>query len=149
LFDSVTLHVYKHWEENRGEDHADMEFEAQKLAERAGQLQGEYVIVAKSVGVPITIRAVVENGAKPTKCIFLGGAVKGADDNLLAQIAKFDIPTLFIQQTNDPIVFTHEEMEKFLEENWKGDYKLIEAAGDNHAYDNYEEIKGWVKDFIS
>ena len=149
LFDSVTTHVYEHWKTGTGEEHANTKVEAEKLKKEVEALRGEYVICAKSIGVPITIRAVIENGVSPTKCVFLGSAIKGASEELINLISQFRIPTLFIEQTNDPIVFPYAELEKFLNEHWTGEYKLIEIPGGNHAYDNYNEIKGWISEFLA
>jgi hypothetical protein len=147
LFESVTKHVYDHWQTGTGEEHADMRKEAEKLAGEASALGGEYIVMAKSIGVPTVVRAVIENRITPTKCVFLGSAFEGADENFIKMASKFKVPALFIEQTDD-MFFPYAELKKFLETNWTGEYKLIEIPGGNHAYDNYDQIKWWVGEFL-
>lgn len=147
LFDSVTTHVYEHWETGTGEEHGDVELEAQKLAEEAKNLNGDYVIYAKSIGTLITIRAVSEGKISPKKVIFVGSPFGNEGAGFDEEILKFKIPALFIQQTDD-MFFKYETLEKFLDKKWVGEYRLIEIPGGNHAYDNYEEIKQRIIEFL-
>ena len=147
LFESVTTHVYEHWKAGTGEEHGDTKLEAQKLEEEAKSLDGDYVIYAKSIGSIITVRAVSEGKISPKKCVFVGSPFGERGPEFDRWASEFKIPTLFIQQTDD-MFFKHANLEKYLAKNWGGKYKLIEIPGENHAYDNYEEIKGWIKEFI-
>ncbi len=147
LFESVTTHVYEFWKTEPSVGQADVKTEAEKLIKEASELSGEYVIYAKSIGVNIAIHAIVEGGISPKACIFLGSGFENADKKLINLTSQIKVPTLFIEQTNDPF-FPYADLEKFLKEHWAGEYKLIETSGNNHAYDNYDEIKGWVKEFL-
>jgi len=148
LFESVTLHVYEHWKTGTGEEMADTKLEAEKLEKEASALNGDYVIYAKSIGTITTIRAHVENGVSPKKCVFVGSPFENAGEELIGLATQFKIPTLFIQQTDD-MFFKHADLEKFLNEHWTGEYKLIEIPGGNHAYDNYEDVKAWISEFLA
>ena len=150
MFDSVTTHVYDHWKS--GEANADEEAEIVKLEEEAGKLDGEYVIFAKSVGTLITVSAVSKEKVMPKKCIFLGSPwgnqlEKAFNKELAEALAKYAVPTLFIQQTDD-MFLKCAQLEEVINGNKVKDYKLIEIPGSNHAYDNYADIKQWVQEFL-
>lgn len=147
LFETVTTHYYKHWEEDS--DSIDIDHEVKKLENNAKDL-GDYVIFAKSAGTVTTIKAISQNKISPKKCIFVGCPFKWAIENdaqFVEEFNKIEVPVLFIQQTDDPF-FKYEDLEKFINKNPLGNYQLIEIAGDNHAYDDYEEIKQMIIDFV-
>lgn len=147
LFDSVTTHVFKHWE--TGEDMIDVDVEVRRLEEEAKKLDGEYTIFAKSAGTITTVKAVAEGRVNPKKCVFVGCpwgnfAEEQGDFDIL--LSKYEVPTLYVQQTND-MFFKYEDLEKILKEKMEN-YELHEIPGENHAYDNYDQIKTWMKKFI-
>ncbi len=142
LFDSVTPIVLDHWE--TGEESANIENNVQKLEEVANSLEGEFIIFAKSVGSIISLTATTQGKVNPKKCVFVGSPWEELEE----MIAKLNVPTLFIQQTDD-MFFRHEELKKILEENMVGDYELVEIEGNNHAYDNYEKIAKLIESFVS
>lgn len=141
LFDSTTTHVFKHWE--TGEDMIDIPTEVEKLIKEV-EGKDDYVIFAKSAGTQTTATAVAEGKISPKKCVFVGSPWGGLSKDILS---KYNIPTLFIQQTDD-MFFKYPELEKLLKGSGIQNYKLIETPGNNHAYDNYDEIKGWIKEFV-
>jgi len=152
LFETTTAHYYKHWEGDSEDETSpiDMEHEVNTLAEEVAN-KDEFVIVAKSVGTVVTLKTISERGIKPKKCVFLGfPGVEYAKSqgNFDKWIKDYNVPTLFIQQTNDPF-YKFAELEIALDTLQLKDFNLIETAGDNHAYDNYEEIEDMVKDFIT
>ena len=148
FFEGVTTHYYKHWKNDT--DSIDLDHEVNELVKEAKDLD-KYVIYAKSAGIVTTIKALNQNKISPKKCIFAGSPFKWAAENdpkFKDRFENLQTPILFIQQTNDPF-FEYEELEKFLEKNPPENYQLIEIVGDNHAYDNYEELKQMVIDFVN
>jgi hypothetical protein len=128
----------------------DLEVEVKRLKEEAEALSEDYLIFAKSAGTVATVKAISEGKVKPTKCVFVGspwGDFANKEGEFNTALSKFSVPTLFIQQTED-MFFKYAELEKTLKENSLSDYELIEIPGNNHAYDNYDEIKKWMKEFI-
>lgn len=147
IFETVKTHVFKHWE--TGDQMIDVNIESERLKTEAENLDN-LVIYAKSAGVITTIKACAEKLITPKACIFVGcpfGEFATNLDGFKNWVKNYDVHTLFIQQTNDPF-FKYEELEKFIEENEIKNYELIEIAGDNHAYDNYKDIKQFVSDFL-
>jgi len=148
MFESTTTHVYESWK--TGEEIADVQVEADKLAEETKKLDGEYMILAKSIGTITTVTAVGQGKIAPKKCVFVGcpwGSFANRKGDFEELISKYKVPTLFVQQTDD-MFFKYTELEKVIEEYKIENYNLIEIEGNNHAYDNYDEIKQWMKDFI-
>lgn len=145
LFESATTHYYKHWELE--EDKIYLDDEVEKLSKEAENL-GKYIILAKSIGTLVTLKTISDKKIKPVKCVFVGSPWNIDEIDELEEILKdFRIPTLFVQQTND-MFFKHKDLEKFLEEHEIGEYQLVEIPGENHAYDNYDDIKKMIKDFV-
>jgi hypothetical protein len=148
LFESTTTHVYESWK--TGKETADVKKEAEKLVAEAKKLKGAYVVLAKSIGTIITVKAVGEGKISPEKCVFVGcpwGSFANEQGDFSDLIAKYKVPTLFIQQTDD-MFFKFAELENVIEKYNIENYDLMEIEGNNHAYDNYDDIKQWMKDFI-
>jgi hypothetical protein len=138
LFESTKTIIYEHWTKEM--ESYDREVEVQKLADAVADLDGNYVIFAKSLGTQITIQAVNEGKINPPKCFFVGSPLNDID------LGEYNIPTIFVQQTDD-MFFKYVDLEKKLKDkNFK--YELIEIPGENHAYDNYEELKEILKKLI-
>jgi predicted alpha/beta hydrolase family esterase len=148
LFESTTTHVYESWK--TGDEIADVKVEADKLTKEAEKLEGDYVILAKSIGTIATVTAIGLGQISPKKCIFVGcpwGSFSERQGEFESLISKFKVPTLFIQQTDD-MFFKYAELEKVIKEAGLENYNLIEIEGNNHAYDNYDKIKQMVKEFL-
>ena len=87
---------YRHWD---ADVEASVSFEAQRLGGFAPAL-----VVAKSFGTRIAAAAFVRHKFRPRAAVLIGTpyqAVEGGDLVLLQQFAN-GVPTLFIQQVQDP-----------------------------------------------
>jgi alpha-beta hydrolase superfamily lysophospholipase len=87
---------YRHWDTDV---EADVAFEAKRLYEESPQL-----VVAKSLGTVIAATAHGSNKFRPAFAVFIGtpfAALQEQDIRLLRQFAAA-VPTLFIQQAQDP-----------------------------------------------
>ncbi|MBI2414347.1 hypothetical protein HYV31_00675 [candidate division WWE3 bacterium] len=147
MFDVVTTHIFKHWQNEN--EKINLDFESERLIAETKN-KDDYIIYAKSVGVITAIKTIVEKGITPKACIFVGcpfGEFASEIPEFKEWFKKYDIYTLFIQQTNDPF-FSYLELETFIDENGVKNYELIEIPGDNHAYDNYKEIRQLVVEFL-
>lgn len=147
LFQKTVIQNYRHWE--TGEKLIDLDFETSKLAENTRSL-GNYIVFAKSAGVVLTLKSVFEGKIKPAKCIFVGLPLRWAEEynfNLNCWIESFSVPTLFVQQTNDPM-FSFNELQDYLGRKNAKDYQLAEVIGESHHYPNVEQLKQLVEEFI-
>lgn len=152
LFEKTHTLVYNHWTDETLEP--DVDAEVEKLAEIVNKIAGKYIVHAKSIGTVITVKAIAKGKINPKKIVLLGcpwdeySYETGNFDEWIETLKEKGIPALIVQQTNDPF-FKYEQLEKFLDEHEMGNYQLIEIEGDNHAYDNYDELKEAIIEFIA
>ncbi len=145
LFDEGAVHYYEHWAS--GKD-ADWNLEADRLGKSAHGI--DCVIFAKSAGIAVSLMAIYNKRINPKKCIFVGMPLDSAErqgKKLSVYFSSYRIPTLFIQQTEDPYA-RFDEVRKFLEKNKLANYQLKEIHGSGHDYSDLEEIRGLVKEFL-
>lgn len=148
LFETSKILYYKHWAENK--PYIEFQYEQLQLKKISDGISN-LVIFAKSVGSVLTIKSVMEGIIKPEKCIFVGVPLlwaKDRDMDLATWIKNYNIPTLFIQQENDPYL-SYSDLEKFLNKSSVSKYKLEKVVGNNHNYDDLDTIYKLVKDFIN
>lgn len=146
IFESINVQYYNHWE--TGEELIDFSYEKKELVKKIN-LSKEYAIFAKSAGVILTLRVIVEEKIKPKFCVFLGTPIHWTNANKFGVdeiFGKDDIPKLFIQKSHDPAI-SFKELDNFLKKSNVRNYKLVEIEGDNHDYDDVERIKTLVREF--
>lgn len=140
IFEDQYKQYYSHW--NTGEEIIDLDVELKKLKESIGN-EREYILFAKSAGSLLSIYGVFNGDVKPKRCIFVGMPISWAkENNFLLEIwlEKYDIPTVIIQNSNDPYTPAGEVKEMILRLGNKN-IKVIEISGDDHRYDDFELIK--------
>ena len=142
-FQSVSVQYYDHWQ--NGSELIDMNIELRKLTDTVKSLEGEIVILAKSIGTVLTMYAVHSKSIDPSrisKCVFVGLPPEWARTNgfdINSWSIAFTIPTILIQNDNDPVTSAFE----IRKEQTSGRFKsmtLVEVKGDSHEYDNFDEI---------
>lgn len=146
-FSSPYIHHYRHWE--TGEKLIDLDYELEVLTKN---LPAEpYIILAKSAGVLLTLKGVAEKQLNPQKCIFLGTPIFWAKDNHFAVESWFcthSLPTLFIQQIYDPAM-SSDDLKQYLEQENVKDHQLVELPGDDHAYNDFDQLRDPIITFIT
>ena len=148
LFESVDILYYENWSDYK--EDADIRSEVERLREIT-QGKEKLVVLGKSVGVAITLQAIHNGYIKPDKCIFLGIAYdwsksNGWDMDIL--LKNFDTPTLFLQQTDD-VTTSFKKVKEVLEKSDVKNYNLIELQGEDHKYNDMQEIRKYVELFIN
>lgn len=147
LFNKTYIHSYDHWK--TGDGLIDLNKEMSLLKK---SLPPEpYVIFGKSAGVILTLKGFSEGILHPAKCMFLGTPIHWAEQHnfeLKKLIYKFSIPSLFIQNKNDPLA-SSQEVKDFIKEREIKHSKLITLLGDMHEYPNIKEIHDLMKEFLS
>lgn len=147
-FNQTQVQYYKHWEHEEG-GLINMEEELHYLTEIADRFS-DYCVFAKSAGVILALQAMATHKIKPKKCFFVGSAFLWALTNQLPLeqwLANYSTPTLFIQQTLDPAMYS-DELKKFLDLMNVNNYELKEIPGKSHQYGDVEELSKLVKDFV-
>ena len=140
IFKDQYRQYYSHWDVD--EEIINLDVELKKLKESIGN-EKEYIIFAKSAGSLLSIYGVFGGEIKPTKCIFVGLPIGWAKDNnfsLEMWLEKYNIPTIIIQNSNDPYT-SFEEVQMIIQRLDKKNIKAIEISGNDHKYDNFELIK--------
>ncbi len=139
MFETIRVVYYKHWE--MGEKTIDFDIEDKELI-KVTQGLSEYVIFAKSAGTILSLRGINEGILKPVKNVFCGFPLKfgrSLNQNVDEWLPKLRIPTVVIQNTEDPVM-TYKEMSEYMESvNQK--IRAVETGGNTHDYENYEVIK--------
>jgi hypothetical protein len=146
-FGVIKILNYRHWE--RGEEFIDLEYELGQLVNLVSEDE-EYVIVAKSAGAFLTTLGVYEKKINPTICVFLGTPIGWAGSinfDVKKYFSDFGVPTLFIQQSEDPIT-KYSELEMVLNDLRVKNNKLIKVEGNDHSYRDYEVIGNLILEFI-
>ena len=148
FFPDQYIQAYSHWEE--GKEIIDFDVESRKLEKNIGE--GKFSIIAKSAGAMLTIYSVSKGLINPEKCVFLGLPVLWADEhnfNLRDWFLKFNIQTLVIQNSNDPLT-SYSELKKFVDDaSLHHTLTLIETEGNDHKYNEKEKIKKLVNNFLA
>lgn len=138
-FEHTQIHYYKHW--TTGEELIDMDYELSRLVEKIADSK-DYIVFAKSAGTLLTLRAIKENKIHPTKCIFTGTAVNWGREHSYPVddwIQNYSTPTLFMQKDQDPVI-SYRDLSKLLVELNVQNYQIYKVAGNDHHYENLDEI---------
>lgn len=112
---------------------------------------GDCVIFAKSAGAMLAMYCAFKNILTPQKCIFVGLPVLWAKErgiNLESWILVYNVPTIIIQNSKDPIT-SYAQMKSFVEKFDKQNISFVETVGDNHKYDDFEMLKNKAQEFLS
>lgn len=146
-FATTKILHYDHWA--NGGDTIDLQVEYSKLISLANKMS-DYAIFAKSIGTVLSVRGIFEKKLIPVKCVFVGAALLVGERNIPEfpiWMEGFSVPTLFITKTFDPVA-PADKLRDLLVRYHVQNYQFIEITGDNHKYDNLEEIKGLITNFI-
>lgn len=147
LFTEVYKQDYSHW--NTEQKILDFDAELKKLVEN--MKDKDCVVLAKSAGAALIVYGMYKNQIYPTKCVFVGfpldwGVKMGFD--IEHWLRSYNVPTLIIQNSDDPVTPSG-NLAKFFRKLGKTSVKLIEIAGDDHKYDNFELIMKKIDGFLS
>ena len=145
LFDESIVQYYQHW---KTDGKINWNIEVENLIKNIDD--SDCVIFAKSAGIGVTLQTIYQKKIKPNKCIFVGIPLEWAEihgNNLSPYFVNYKIPTMFIQQTNDPYT-SFNDLKLFLKKNKVENYKLKEVLGNDHDYNDLAEIKKLVRAFV-
>ncbi len=147
LFEKAHIHYYKHWQTE--EEIISIKDESLILSDYLKNKK-DYFIFAKSIGSALAIKNIKKKKISPNKCLFLGLPVLWCREHnipLDSWINEYSIPTLFIQNSNDPVISAN-ELKDYLIEGKVKNYKFIELEGNSHDYNNIKQIRKLLEDFL-
>jgi hypothetical protein len=148
-FKSVSIQCYDHWQNSS--ESIDMNSELGKLSDTAKSLQGQFVILAKSVGTVLAMYAVHSKSIDPSrisKCVFVGLPPNWARTNgfdIDGWSVDYSVPTTLIQNDHDPVA-SAEEIRKEQASGRFSSMKLVETVGSDHEYANFDEMERYILD---
>ncbi|MBI4157758.1 hypothetical protein HY502_02830 [Candidatus Woesebacteria bacterium] len=131
---------YDHWQS--GNETIDFQKELNKLLKLTANLKN-YLIFAKSVGVLLVLKAVYQGKLDPKRCVFVGTPVFWAHDrgyDVDKWLRGFSVPTLFIQESQDPFIEATGLKKKLKGLNVKN-YQFEEVPGNTHNYSHIAKIR--------
>lgn len=147
LFESTEIMYYDNWADYK--EDADIRPEVEKL-KKIAEGKENLIVLAKSVGVALTLQAVHNGYIKPDKCIFLGTAYEWSKQNgwdMDVLLKDFDIPALFFQQTDDTTA-SFKKIKEVLEALNVKNYDMVELPGEDHKYRDVQDIRRYAEPFI-
>ncbi|MDO8604280.1 MAG: hypothetical protein Q7K40_02675 [bacterium] len=145
-FQEIYKQDYSHWGTEQGT--IDFESELKKLSMNVKDK--DCVIFAKSAGAMLLIYGVHKGLIHPRRCVFVGFPVNWAKEknfNLTQWVQDYDVPTIIIQNSNDPIT-SFEDLKMFFSQVNKPNIELIETEGSDHKYGNFDLIKEKTMSFL-
>ena len=148
LFSSVSVQEYLHWQ--NGTSLIDIETESARLNESARSV-GPYAVFAKSAGALTTLKSVAEGGLAPRACIFAGTAIGLARELKLSPeswLANYNVPTLFIHNTHDPLIDAA-ALQELVERSGAQHYQFKIIDSDTHDDPDLELLQTEVGRFLS
>lgn len=146
-FKSVSIQYYDHWS-NKSEL-IDIDIELKKFNDTVNALSGNVAILAKSVGTVLVMFAIHSKSidvSHITKCVFVGLPPEWARTNgfdIDNWSATFTVPTILIQNDNDPVATTEDIRKEQMGGKFKN-MRLVEIKGDDHVYRDFDEIKKYL-----
>ena len=132
---------YKHWENQDKEAVINLNVESERLYEILKQSQ-DFIIVAKSVGIVLTMKTILKYNLKPKFCLFLGFPKYWLDEKqieYLDLIKNFTYKYVLVQNNNDPYCSIQDA--KALFQNNSKHIEIIERDENSHNYDEKELYK--------
>ena len=140
FFDEIHAVHYRHWQ--TGAPEVDESYEIEALRSLSMDMS-DSVILAKSVGTVIATRAISEDILRPRNTVFLGLPITNSlfGTSLEEYGLQNIVPLTIVQNTNDPYgSFT--DVRDFLTKIGATQVALIEAPGQTHDYEDYEQYSG-------
>lgn len=141
----VTTVYYDNWVDNTD---IDFDIELKKLKELVNDFE-DYIIIAKSAGVVLSLIGMSKGGINPNAAVFMGMPLKftqakGINLTHLLSSVQEQCKILVIQQKNDPLGKAI-EVKNILPEK----VNFVEINGCYHSYTKYDDIKDIIDNFIS
>jgi hypothetical protein len=139
IMGSASIFEYEHWSSKQDEPRMHINNEVARLAERAKALtdQGEqYALVAKSAGTWVALRAVKSAVVGPELAVLIGMPVlwsRRDGQNIDWWLKDYALPTLFIQQSEDPAMSAADVRDLLTERNVQNS-RFAEVPGNDHHY---------------
>lgn len=140
-FEETSAIEYENWSTNNFTQVIDFPTELRKI-QNAVSNWDNYCVFAKSVGTALCLKAVQDQIIRPKKCVFVGLPLTWLKENKIpiddfAQ--SYTIPTLFIQQKDDPFG-NSEIVGSFINKLTLPQSKYLVINGNDHKYSDIQLV---------
>jgi predicted alpha/beta hydrolase family esterase len=143
-FDEVSLQYYDHWQSD--DSWIDIEAELKKLSNLE---QGEWYVVAKSVGTILALLAIERQLIQPVKCIFFGMPLDMAEQDIfkgdMSPLVNCSVPILAFHNDQDPIAdfsFTKNKLTA------NDHVQFVQLHDDTHDYMSFSHYQSKIEAFL-
>ncbi len=145
--DAVSLHHYDHWYSAEQEVSLTSELAHIKTLLPSKE---EYIFLGKSLGVDLALSSIKKHKNLPVACVFIGTGVysDSSEKKNTFSLRGHSVPTLFIQNANDPRG-SYVELAQTLERRGVKNASLYRARGKSNEYENISEIAREVRQFFN
>ena len=147
-FESSTVIEYPHWPD---QGILNIDRAADALAETFAKRGGDFTVIAKSIGVNLCLRAqTISKSFDPAQVVFIGAPINDEvrKHNPVGNWLKgYDTPSLWIQQTEDPVM-PADELRQFLDELGVAEMDFVSIEGSSHGYDP-DQVASTVRDRLA
>lgn len=134
-FETSTVLEYPHWNSNTG---FNLDKTCDDLVSAFAGRGGDFIVIAKSIGVNVCLRAqTISNAFDPRQVVFIGAAINEHAREAVpvdSWLEGYSTPSLWIQQRQDPTL-SAEGLEQYLESISLNDRELVVMEGSAHEYD--------------
>lgn len=147
LFEKVEVVEYRHW--STKEKVINLDYEASDLASRVKD-DDEVVIMAKSAGTILAAKAIFEKKIDVSKCIFMGVPIRWSEGNgfdVHKWFEKYSTPTLFLQNSNDPVM-SYADLWDYANDMQFKNNRMVQLEGQSHDYEDTVRIREEVIAFF-
>ena len=128
----VVLHDYAHW--LRDEPTIDFMAELNAVSTIAQEIEGDYIIVAKSIGTVLTAVGTMRGLLAPKACLLLGFPLQSFKDDEDVATAIGALPlSIFVQNTDDPLG-SYDELTDYLRPLAPATTVTVPLPGKTHDY---------------
>ncbi len=135
---------YSHW--HSGEEIIDIEKEAARLSELLSPSE-EFLIIAKSAGISVSVKAFLSGKINSKSFIFLGLPLYWAIEreiDISSMFNDFYAPALIVQNNKDPIAPASKVREFLKNLKTPKNIQLIETSGNTHEYEDFTLISSLI-----
>ena len=145
FFDKVSVVHYDHWK-LEGEQPINFPVELEKVVKTVALLDKPYIVIAKSIGSRLALKALSEGMINPVGMFICGLPLSSERESgeLLKLLGENKLPTTILQNVDERYI-KPDELRKLLEpfEN----YQVVAGVSGGHSY-QAESIAGGLKYFL-
>lgn len=150
LFGNIATHDYAHWASAGATIDFDHELRA---VQREARMLNNYVIIAKSAGVLLSLKGIAENTLRPAKVVFLGTPLNYVRQHTMEHdfeswLRKATEPMLLVQNDHDPVASASELGRHIKTVVSPSLVTFAELPGSTHDYVDFAQLLALVQRFV-